>query len=252
VRGDISTAVDGLFVVVYPFLDAPIAADVGLTDEQWVAYGNVVGRLHRTVLPGEIRDALPVEDFVPKAFAGLGAVQAAVDADASDDPTRREQAAQWRAHQREIDAVVQRATELSAVLRKRVGEPGAGAPTFVPCHGDVHTHNVLVDAGGSLHVVDWDELSMAPPERDLMFMLGSPIGLAPGEHEAGLFLRGYGPIEVDPVRLGYYHADWAIQDLVGYAERVLMTDFGPASRAEALRIFTSIFDPGGEVEVALG
>jgi hypothetical protein len=63
---------------------------------------------------------------------------------------------------------------------------------------------------------------------------------------------GYGPVEVDPVRLAYYHADWAIQDLVGYAERVLVTDFGPASRAEALRVFMSIFDPGGEVEVALG
>jgi spectinomycin phosphotransferase len=116
----------------------------------------------------------------------------------------------------------------------------------------VHTHNVVVDPSGSLHVVDWNELSMAPPERDLMFVLGSPIGLAPGEREAGLFLRGYGPIEVDPVRLAYYHADWAIQDLVGYAERVLVTDFGPASREEALRIFTSIFDPGGEIDVALG
>jgi hypothetical protein len=31
---------------------------------------------------------------------------------------------------------------------------------------------------------------MAPPERDLMFVLGSPIGLAPGEREAALFLRG--------------------------------------------------------------
>jgi hypothetical protein len=72
------------------------------------------------------------------------------------------------------------------------------------------------------------------------------------QREAGLFLRGYAPIEVDPLRLAYYHSDWAIQDLVGYAERVLVTDFGPASRAEALRIFMSIFDPGGEVDVALG
>jgi spectinomycin phosphotransferase len=192
-------------------------------------------------LPHEIRDALPAEDFLPKAFTGLGAVQAAVDADASDDPTRREQAAQWRAHQEEIDAVVRRATELSAVLRERVGETSANVASFVPCHGDVHTHNVLVDPSGSLRVVDWDELSMTPPERDLMFVLGSPIGLAPGEREAGLFLRGYGPVEIDPVRLAYYHADWAIQDLVGYAERVLVTDFGPASRAEALRIFTALF-----------
>jgi hypothetical protein len=30
-----------------------------------------------------------------------------------------------------------------------------------------------------------------------------------------------------------------------------VTDFGPESRAEALRVFTSIFDPDGEVDVAL-
>ena len=38
---------------------------------------------------------------------------------------------------------------------------------------------------------------------------------------------------------------------MGYAERVLVNDFGRESRVEALRIFTSIFDPGGEVDVAL-
>jgi Ser/Thr protein kinase RdoA (MazF antagonist) len=43
-----TTTLEGLFLVVYPFLDAPIAADAGLTDAQWVAYGDVVGRLHRT------------------------------------------------------------------------------------------------------------------------------------------------------------------------------------------------------------
>jgi spectinomycin phosphotransferase len=90
-----------------------------------------------------------------------------------------------------------------------------------------------------------------PSERDLMFVLGSLIGLAPGERETGFFVRGYGAIEIDPVRLAYYDADWAIQDLVGYAERVLVADFGPASRPEALRIFMSSFDPGGEVDVVL-
>jgi spectinomycin phosphotransferase len=84
-----------------------------------------------------------------------------------------------------------------------------------------------------------------------MFVLGSPIGLAPGEREARLFLDGYGAVDVDPVRLAYYHAEWALQDVVGYAERVLSSDVGPESRAVALRIFLGLFDPNGEVEIAL-
>ncbi len=60
-QGDLSTEVDGLFLIVSPFLDARDAADVGLTDEQWVAYGSIVGRLHRTLLPREMR--APREEF---------------------------------------------------------------------------------------------------------------------------------------------------------------------------------------------
>ena len=31
------------------------------------------------------------------------------------------------------------------------------APALVLCHADVHTGNVLLDAGGQLWIVDWDE-----------------------------------------------------------------------------------------------
>jgi hypothetical protein len=34
-------------------------------------------------------------------------------------------------------------------------------PAALERWGEASLHNVLVDAGGSLHVVDWDEFSMA-------------------------------------------------------------------------------------------
>jgi spectinomycin phosphotransferase len=114
----------------------------------------------------------------------------------------------------------------------------------------VHTHNVLVEPTGAIRVIDWDEALMAPRERDLMFVVGSPIGLAPGERELALFEAGYGPLGIDPERLAYYHLDWAVQDAAGYAEQTLLDDIGPESRAYALKVFLSIFDPDGEAEVA--
>lgn len=84
-----------------------------------------------------------------------------------------------------------------------------------------------------------------------MFVLGSPIGLPRGEREIALFSKGYGSLDVDLERLAYYHAEWAVQDLVGYADETLSAVGGPASRAKAFTIFRSLFDVGDEVEVAL-
>jgi spectinomycin phosphotransferase len=243
VSGEMSTSVGHLRLIAYPFVDARMAVEVGLSDEQWVAYGALVGRLHATRLPPEIESALPHETFRPTTIAGIARVDSRLE---GADP---EFVALWREHWREIQAIVDRTEALASHLQATLA--ANGATDFVPCHGDIHTHNVLVDASGELRVVDWDEMVMAPRERDLMFVLGSPIGLPRGEREIALFRAGYGPMDVDPERLAYYHAEWAIQDIVGYADETLSDQAGPESRATAFAIFKSIFDPGGEAEVAL-
>ena len=67
----------------------------------------------------------------------------------------------------------------------RMGRELAAEPfPRVLCHTDLHTWNVLVDAGRRLWIVDWDEAVLAPPGRDLMFVVGGGIGPAgrPGRH----------------------------------------------------------------------
>ena len=60
----------------------------------------------------------------------------------------------------------------------RLGRELAGEPfPLVLCHADLHTWNVLVDAGGRLWIADWDEAVLAPRERDLFFVVG---GIDPG------------------------------------------------------------------------
>lgn len=250
--GNLSVAVEGLHVVAYPYLEARPAAETGLTEAQWIEYGTIVGRVHATRLPPEIERVLPHETFTPSSIAGFDRLESIVDESAREqaaDTTRRELIGLWRAHRDEIHAVADRTTALAKRLRARLEVEGSG--TFAPCHGDVHTHNVLVDSDGRLRVVDWDEIVMAPPERDLMFVLGSPIGLPRGEREIVLFREGYGRIGVDVERLAYYHAEWAVQDLVGYANESLSDEASPESRATALGIFRSLFAPGDEVDVAL-
>jgi Ser/Thr protein kinase RdoA (MazF antagonist) len=76
----------------------------------------------------------------------------------------------------------------------RMGRELAAEPfPRVLCHTDLHTWNVLVDAGRRPWIVDWDEAVLAPPERDLMFVVGGGIGhglVGPGDTDA--FFQGYG------------------------------------------------------------
>src|SRR5665811_1787746 len=66
IDGELSVNVGGFALIVYPFLEAQVAVEVGLTEAQWVEYGDIVRRLHSVVLPADLAAKIPHEDFVSK------------------------------------------------------------------------------------------------------------------------------------------------------------------------------------------
>lgn len=87
-------------------------------------------------------------------------------------------------------AVATRAT-LEAQLA-RLHDLRAGARAFectqVICHMDLHGGNVLVDTAGVLHILDWDDVRLAPPEFDLWFGLD---GATPDVEGVRGLIEGY-------------------------------------------------------------
>lgn len=84
-----------------------------------------------------------------------------------------------------------------------------------------------------------------------MFVVQGVIAAAPvSAREQSWFFEGYGPAELDPVRLGYYRCSWALQDIAGFASAVL-EPWRPRERAHALASFRSLLSPNGIVELAL-
>lgn len=77
-------------------------------------------------------------------------------------------AALLAARRDDILTVVERAAGLAQSLRIQ-------SPEFVLCHSDVHAANILIEAGGALYIVDWDDPVFAPKERDLMFIGGAQV-----------------------------------------------------------------------------
>ena len=90
------------------------------------------------------------------------------------------------------------------------------------CHADLHAGNLLVEDNGTLHIIDWDEILLAPRERDLMYIGGGLLGnwRAPEDEEI-LFYQGYGPVTIDPVAMAYYRYERIITDLAIYAGELL-------------------------------
>jgi spectinomycin phosphotransferase len=121
------------------------------------------------------------------------------------------------------------------------------------CHGDPHLLNLLVD-GEALWLIDWDDVVLAPRERDLLFVLdGGVLPFAPvtAEQEAWFF-AGYGPVELERERLAYHRAVRALEELVFPSAQLV--EPGRASeldRDEARAILAGVLSPTGLVRVAL-
>jgi spectinomycin phosphotransferase len=244
--GSLTVAEGGFSLSVYPFVEGRTGVEAGLGERQWRALGSLARSLHGSVLPPELSGRLETETYRPAELEVISRIDQAVAARSSAGGRVAEEIAPlWTAHRAEILALVA-GTERLGPLLERLSRP------HVLCHADLHTWNVMVDGDGELWLIDWDDVVLAPKERDLMFVVGG-IGaglIAP--HETAWFFEGYGETTVDPVALAYYRHAWAVQDVAGYAERVFLDpELGDEGRTHAARILTGLFDPGGIVELAL-
>jgi len=229
---------------VLPWVEARNAYEAPLNDAQWEALGAAVRRMHEAALPDDLLAAIPVETFPDRWRLRLRAIMAELESTVPIDALAVEAMGGLRAYRHEIVALLERADALAAYARS------SGRPLVV-CHTDLHAGNVLVDAAGGLHLVDWDAPLRAPRERDLMYACGGQFGnhRSPAEEKA-LFYAGYGDIPVDSGLLSYYRYARIIEDLAIYADDLLRGDVASPDRAEALHYMLANFEPGGTLECA--
>jgi spectinomycin phosphotransferase len=238
--GDSFDEGDPYSFIVYPFVDGDSGGDIGLTTAQQTELGRVVRRIHDLPVPAGLARSMRRDRFVPPGVEGARRVGSEVRSAFFEDRSQRSLAAFWLRHSREIDRIVERAEQLGVQARTRAWDR-------VICHADIHAWNVLVEGSGEFVVVDWDEALLAPRERDLMFVDGGVGGL---ENDGPAFFAGYGHVEIDPVVMAYYRFDWVVQELASYGDRVLTPGVGEATRAEAVDLLVSLFEPGNVVEAA--
>jgi len=211
--------VAGYCLLLYPYIDGANLWNSGLRDEQWIEYGQLLADMHTGEPPSIV--GLPTETFTTTAPARIRTMATA----AAHSPYL---VGLWAAHGDDI-------LRLADETQRLAGEAAAVVATSVLCHADIHPGNLLADAGGRLHVVDWDAPILAPRERDLMFVFGAEFGEHPiNPHRERLFRQGYGPVDLEPTLLAYYRAERKLDDAALFIASLLDDSLSEATKENEL------------------
>lgn len=220
-------------LLLYPFHDGDSLWGRGLTDRQWIEYGDFLGRLHRVTPGADVAAVLPAETYRSSAGERLRTLGGRA-------ATSEVLGAFWDRYGDALHRLAETVDDLvSRVPRGR----------HVICHADIHPGNLIADGDGPLHVVDWDAPILAPHERDLMFVYSQDFGDHPiNGRRAELFREGYGPLEPDPVLLSYYRSERHLDDVAVFLGGILSPGASAEARANDLhwltRIAEAVADPG--------
>lgn len=232
-------------VIVYPFIEGDTSWR-GMTDEQWKEVGSIFKQIHQVILPSSGFESLRKETFDPAGYAQWVRTFEAqhLHETSGESAARHALRSSWIENQAPIHAVVRSLEKLAAVLRRR------DLP-YVICHADLHPANLLRDSAGRVFVIDWDEVMLAPKERDFLFIKESAndSDTLPG---APTFFQGYGQVDIDWIALTYYRYERVIQDVIVCAENVcLRDDLGEESRVDEAQLFQNVLTEGGEIDAAI-
>jgi spectinomycin phosphotransferase len=208
-------------VAVFPFIDGTTAFDTTLSETQWRQLAAIMAALHtsgnRCIVP-----ALPHETFANPFAVSIDKVMQR--ATSTFTPTSSEQTqvlALLREQRADLERTLQRFDHLGEQARRL-------ALLEVPTHGDPNLANVLIDRTGSLHLVDWGELALAPRERDLTFFTGERFA---AWLEA--YLEQTGRVRLHLELFTFYLYRWVLQEIACYTSRILLEPSEELERAHA-------------------
>ena len=234
--GRLWTRVSDFTVTLYPFVAGRNGYETTPLDRHWTELGAALHGIHSLVLPPALAERIPHETYSPDWRDMVRLFQAQAEATMYKEPVAAQCAAFIRANRARIDDLVSRADALALALQAR-------PLPRVLCHADIHAGNLLISDASNLYIVDWDTLSLAPKERDLMYV-GAGLSIADTSEQVALFYQGYGPTEPDAAALAYYRYERIVEDIAAFCQQLLLTEEGGVDRAQSLRYLMSSFLPG--------
>jgi spectinomycin phosphotransferase len=218
-------------VIVYPWIDG-VSSLTGMTNEQWKEVGSIFKQIHSVRLQPDNFPALRKEAFDPAEYTRWVHTFETqhLHSQYGESESARALRASWVAHQSVIHSALSSLEKLAEVLQSREFKN-------VTCHADLHPANLLRDQHGGVFVIDWDEVMLAPKERDFIFIR---------EPQAGAFREGYGQVQIDWTLLSYCLWERVVQDWIEDARNVCFRDdLTEENKADIARTFDKSLSKDG-------
>jgi spectinomycin phosphotransferase len=224
-------------VIVYPWIPGDSSL-TGMTNEQWKEVGSIFKSIHHVRPLTESFPSLRKESFDPADYARwvhTFETQHLYSQHGGSD-SERALCASWVAHQSTIHTAITTLEKLAEMLE-------ASSFPYVICHADLHARNLIRDRAGQVFVIDWDEVMLAPKERDFIF-IREPL--------ANAFWDGYGQRDINWMLLSYYLWERVTQDLIENAQNVCFKDdLAEETKAEIAQTFhASLAGRGANIAAA--
>lgn len=206
-NGQLWANIDPFKLTLYPFVEGQAGLDIKMSKQQWFEFGIALKQFHTTDIPLNMTNSIQRDDFSSWWRDTIKMHLEHVEKEVFNGPIKVEAADFLKSKKAETLEVVKRAEQLARMLQEEL-------PEFILCHSDIHGYNLLIDNNGELYIVDWDGLTFAPKERDLMFIGGGHgnSGYTPQEEEA-MFYQGYGETNINQIAIAYYRYERIILDI---------------------------------------
>jgi spectinomycin phosphotransferase len=227
------TKIEDWTVIVYPFIDGDTSW-TGMTNEQWKEVGSIFKQIHHVRLPAEGFSSMRKETFDPTEYVQWIRFFESqhLHVQQCESESERNLRDSWVEHQSTIHTAMTFLEKLAAIFQSQTFP-------YVICHADLHPANLIRD-DVDVFVIDWDEVMLAPKERDFIFIR---------EPQADAFWKGYGQREIDWLLLSYYLWERVIQDVIVNAQDVCFRDdLGEETKADIAQMFYE-YMMNGENEV---
>lgn len=217
-------------VILYPWISGECSL-TGMTYAQWQEVGSIFQRIHQVKLPASGFASLRKELFDPTEYAQwIHTFETQhMQELSSTSASQRALRSSWQTHMPTIHAAMTTLEKLAETLQSHTFP-------YVICHADLHARNLIRDQAGHVFVIDWDEVMLAPKERDFIFIR---------KPHAEAFFQGYTNVEIDWSLLTYYLWERVVQDMIYLAHNVCFRDdWTEETRAQVAQTFHESLQPG--------
>ncbi|WP_066187963.1 MULTISPECIES: aminoglycoside phosphotransferase family protein [Gracilibacillus] len=201
IKGEYSCEDQHGVYLLYPFIDGFTVGDRKLTNPQVSELASMVSELHRYGKEISVETAPLKEDFhlpYPDLFQTI-----------SSGKIPKELQVILAPHFETWNSYFKLVTKLSQRL---IVDP----PRMVLCHTDLHHWN-LMQTAENLILIDWEGLTLAPPEADLFHMIDRPYS----SYFLRIYQEAHQGFEIDQVALQFYQIRRSLEDIAEFCEQLL-------------------------------